>query len=400
MKDLTFIIPCLMGLEGIVAEELRRLDLEQVRAENGRVLCKGELGDIPRLNLNLRCGARVLLELGTFPAQDFEALFQGTLALPWEEFIPQDGGFPVKGYTLNSQLHSVPACQAVVNKAVAKRLGNAYGMEQLPETGHRYQVQFSIIKDVASLCLDTSGEGLYKRGYRAVGVEAPLRETLAAALVILSGYKGRDAFCDPFCGSGTIAIEAALIAQNRAPGLNRSFSAQKWKCLDSGLWLQAADEAMDKEFRDKKYEIWGGDLDPHAIEIARSNAEKAEVEDIVRFEVADATQFHWGGEYGRVVTNPPYGERLLEKEEAEVLYAAFGKACAKLPDSWRVNVLSSHTEFERSFGRPADKKRKLYNGMLRCDLFTYDRSVAKQKALSRKQDARKKAQRKGKPKKD
>ena len=387
-KDLTFVIPCLMGLEGIVAEELRRLELEQVKAENGRVTCKGALADIPRLNLNLRCGARVLLELGSFPAADFEALFQGTESLPWEEFIPRDGGFPVKGYTLNSQLHSVPACQAVVNKAVAKRLGRIYGMEQLPETGHKYQVQFSIIKDVASLCLDTSGEGLYKRGYRAVGVEAPLRETLAAALVILSGYKGRDPFCDPFCGSGTIPIEAALIAQNRAPGLNRSFTAQRWKCLDSGLWVQAADEAMDKEFRDKRYEIWGGDLDPHAVEIARSNAEKAEVEDIVRFDVADATRFHWGGEYGRVVTNPPYGERLLEKQEAEELYAAFGKACAKLPDSWRVSVLSSHTEFERAFGRPADKKRKLYNGMLKCDLFTYDRAVAKQKALSRKQDLR------------
>ncbi len=387
-KDLTFIIPCLMGLEGIVAEELRRLKMEGVQAENGRVTCKGSMADIPRLNLNLRCGARVLLELGSFLAEDFELLFQGTTGLPWEVFIPRDGAFPVKGYTLNSKLHSVPACQAVVNKAIAKRLGGVYGMERLPETGRKYQVQFSIMKDVASLCLDTTGQALHKRGYRAVGVEAPLRETLAAALVILSGYKGRDAFCDPFCGSGTIAIEAALIAQNRAPGLNRSFAAQRWECLDSGLWVQAAEEAMDQEFRGKRYEIWGGDLDPHAVEIARSNAAKAEVEEMIRFEVADATRFHWGGECGRVVTNPPYGERLLEKQEAGALYAAFGRACAKLPGTWRVHVLSSHTEFERAFGRQADKKRKLYNGMLKCNLFTYDRAVAKQKALSRKQDLR------------
>jgi putative N6-adenine-specific DNA methylase len=368
-----------MGLEGIVAEELRRLDLSDVQAENGRVTCRGGMADIPRLNINLRCGARVLLELGHFPAETFDQLFEGTRALPWENFIPKDGAFPVKGYTLGSQLHSVPACQSIVNKAVAKRLGSVYGLEVLPESGWRYQVQFAILKDMAYLYLDTSGEGLYKRGYRAVGVEAPLRETLAAALVLLSKYRGRDPFCDPFCGSGTIPIEAALIAKNRAPGLNRSFSAQRWTCLDSGLWLDACDEAMDKEF-DGQYEIWGGDLDPKAIEIAKSNAVKAEVDDVVSFEVADATRFHWGGEYGRVVTNPPYGERLLEKEEAEELYRAFGKAMNKLPDRWKIHVLSSHTEFESAFGRPADRKRKLYNGMLRCDLFTYDQSIQKHRA--------------------
>ncbi len=387
-NNLTFAIPCLMGLEKLVAEELTRLGLHDIRAENARVLCTGTLADIPRLNIQLRCGARVLMELGQFPAETFDQLFEGTRALPWEDFIPRDGAFPVKGFSINSQLHSVPACQAIVNKAVASRLGASYGLETLPETGSRYQIRFSIMKDVASLYLDTSGEGLFKRGYRAVGVEAPLRETLAAALVLLSKYRGRDAFCDPFCGSGTIAIEAAMIAKNRAPGLNRSFAAQKWRQLDSGLWLDAADEAMDQEYHGREYEIWGGDIDPRAIEIARSNAVKAEVEDLIHFEVADATRFHWGGEYGRVVTNPPYGERLLEKQEAEELYRAFGKATNKLPDSWRVYVLSSHTEFEQSFGRPADKRRKLYNGMLKCDLFVYDRALAKQKALSQKQTRR------------
>ena len=256
---MTLTVPCLFGLESLVADEMKRLQLQNVRAENGRVHCEGSMADIARLNINLRCGARVLMELGSFPAKDFEALFQGVLALPWEDFIPRDGEFPVKGYSLNSTLHSVPACQAIVKKASAKRLGNAYGCETLPETGSRYQIQFAIIKDQATLYLDTSGEGLYKRGYRARNMGAPLRETLAAALVTLSRYRGKDPFCDPFCGSGTIPIEAALIAKNRAPGLDRSFAAQKWKNMDSQLWLDAADEAMDREFHGT-YDIWGGEF--------------------------------------------------------------------------------------------------------------------------------------------
>ena len=363
-------VPCLFGLESLVADEMRRLSLRDVRAENGRVHCTGTLADIARLNINLRCGARVLMELGSFPAPDFEALFQGVASLPWEDYIPRDGEFPVKGYSLNSTLHSVPACQAIVKKASAKRLGNAYGCETLPETGSRYQIQFSIVKDVATLYLDTSGEGLYKRGYRAQNMGAPLRETLAAALVTLSRYRGKDPFCDPFCGSGTIPIEAALIAKNRAPGLDRSFSAQKWKNMPSRLWMEAADEAMDKEFHGT-YDIWGGDIDPAAVELARHNASLAGVEDCIRFEVADASTFHRDSEYGQLVTNPPYGERLLEKKEAEELYRSFGRALRDLPPKWRVVVLSSHTEFERCFGRPADKKRKLYNGMLKCDAFFY-----------------------------
>ena len=303
---MTLTVPCLFGLESLVADEMRRLQLQNVRAENGRVHCEGSMADIARLNINLRCGARVLMELGSFPAKDFEALFQGVLALPWEDFIPRDGEFPVKGYSLNSTLHSVPACQAIVKKASAKRLGNAYGCETLPETGSRYQIQFAIIKDQATLYLDTSGEGLYKRGYRARNMGAPLRETLAAALVTLSRYRGKDPFCDPFCGSGTIPIEAALIAKNRAPGLDRSFSAQKWKNMDSKLWLDAADEAMDKEFHGT-YDIWGGDIDPKAVELAKENARRAGVLDVVRFEQADATTFHRQTERGILVTNPPYG---------------------------------------------------------------------------------------------
>ena len=371
---LEFVIPCLLGLESLVGDEVKKLGLADVRVENGRVLCRGEARDIARLNINLRCGARVILVLHRFRATDFEALFQGVRAVRWENWIPREGEFPVVGYSINSTLHSVPACQSIVKKAVVDRLSAAYGIAQLPETGRRYQVRFSIMRDEVLVGLDTSGEGLYKRGYRAHGVAAPLRETLAAAMVKLSHYSGRDPFCDPFCGSGTIAIEAALIARNRAPGLNRSFSAQHWSTIDRDIWLDAADEAMDKEFHGK-YEIWGGDIDPDAVELSRHNAELAEVDDIVKFEVDDATRFHWGGLYGRVVTNPPYGERLLEREEAGELYKAFGRAMDKLPDSWRVYVLSSHPDFERCYGKSADKKRKLYNGMLKCDLFMYGKRV-------------------------
>ena len=374
METMTFCVPCLFGLEGLVGDELRRLELSNVRVEDRRVFFEGDFAAMAKANLCCRMGERVMILLSEFDAHSFEDLFQGVKATPLERFIPKDGAFPVKGYSLNSQLHSVPDCQAIVKKAAVTRLGEKYGLGWMPETGETYQLRFSIMKDEVTVGLDTSGEGLYKRGYRAHGVAAPLKETLAAAMVKLSHYNGRDPFCDPFCGSGTICIEAALIALNRAPGLNRSFAAQHWASLDKMLWLDAADEAMDKEFHGK-YEIWGGDIDPDAVELSRHNAELAEVDDIVKFEVDDATRFHWGGLYGRIVTNPPYGERLLEREEAGELYKAFGKAMDKLPDTWRVYVLSSHPDFERCYGRFADKKRKLYNGMLKCDLFMYGKRL-------------------------
>ena len=370
MEKLTFAVPTLFGLEGIAAQELRRLDLTDVSADTGRVTCTGGLLDIPRINLNLRTGERVLLVLGTFPAHDFDALFEGTRALPWEQFIPKEGAFPVKGHSLNSALHAIPACQAIIKKAVASRMGAHYGISTLPEMGATYQIQFSIMKDVATLMLDTTGAGLHKRGYRAKGVDAPLRETLAAAMVLLSKYRGTDPFCDPFCGSGTIAIEAAMVAKNRAPGLARTFSSQKWNNVTSRMWLDASSEAIDKEF-DGQYEIWGGDIDPKAVAMARNNARLADVDDIVTFDIANAGDFHRDTQYGRIVTNPPYGERIMERSEAEALYQMFGQTWRGMPDGWRLHLLSSHTEFERTFDHQADKKRKLYNGMLKCDLFMY-----------------------------
>ena len=362
-------VPCLLGLEGPIADELRRLDMKNVAAENGRVCFDGGARELARANINLRVGERVLLELGSFEAKSFDELFEGTKALPWESILPKDAAFPVKGYSLNSALFSVSDCQKIIKKAIVERLRAVYGIEWFPETGAIYQVQFSIMKDRVSLCLDSSGEGLHKRGYRPAHNAAPLKETMAAAMVTLSRYRGRDDFCDPFCGSGTIPIEAALIAKNRAPGLNRSFRAMDWPVIGRAVFEREREAAREKEYHGS-YRIVGADIDPKAIALAEENARRAGVLDCVRFEVADATKFDRKTERGVIVTNPPYGERIMEKEEAERLYRAFGAAWAKT-ENWQLYLLSSHTEFERCFGRQADKKRKLYNGMIKCDLFMY-----------------------------
>ena len=362
-------VPCLLGLEGPIADELKRLDMQDVRSENGRVYFAGGNEAIADANINLRIGERVLVELGRFEARSFEELFQGTKALPWERFIGRDGAFPVKGYSLNSALFSVSDCQKIIKKAIVERLKSVYSLEWFPETGALYQVQFSIMKDSVSLCIDTSGEGLHKRGYRPAHNAAPLKETMAAAMVKLSRSRGRDDFCDPFCGSGTIPIEAALIALNRAPGLNRRFTAMSWPQIEGRIWEDAREKAKSREFNGN-YNIVGSDIDTKALELARENARRAGVEHIVRFEKADACFFERRTDRGVIVTNPPYGERIMEKQQAEELYRAFGRAYAQC-ENWQLYLLSSHTEFERCFGRQADKKRKLYNGMIKCDLFMY-----------------------------
>ncbi len=367
--DHRFCVPCLFGLEGLVADELRRMDLTQVAAENGRVYFSGGDEALARANLRLRTGERVLLELGRFDAVTFDELFERTRALPWERWIPKDAAFPVAGHSLNSKLFSVSDCQKIIKKAVVERLKSRYHLNWFAETGETVQIRFSIMKDQVSLCLDTSGEGLHKRGYRPAHNAAPLRETLAAAMVNLSRYRGRDDFVDPFCGSGTIPIEAALIAKNAAPGKNRRFAAMDWRTLDKRIWQAEREAAAAKEFHGD-YRILGTDIDPKAIAIAKENAARAGVAELVRFEVADARRFSRETERGVLVTNPPYGERIGEKEEAEALYRAFGEAYRNT-ENWQLYLLSSHTEFERCFGREADKKRKLYNGMIKCDLFMF-----------------------------
>lgn len=368
-EQFTFSVPCLFGLEGLVGDELRRLSLDNIRVENGRVLFDGGADALAAANLRMRMGERVLLRLAAFPARSFEELFQGVKAIPLEDFLPKDAKFPVKGHCLNSQLHSVPDCQAIIKKAAVERLGKHYGLSWLPETGALYQLQFSIMKDVCELYLDTSGAGLHKRGYRAVGNDAPLRETLAAAMVTLARYRGRDFFWDPFCGSGTIVIEAALMALNRAPGLNRSFSAQNWGFVPASAWEQARQAAQDAEFRGE-YRILGSDNDPESLNIAISNAKKAGVGKLIRFEEADATKRDLPASGGVIVCNPPYGERMMEQRSAQRLYQALGKHL-RFADGWQKFIISSEPEFEHYFGARADKKRKLYNGMIQCNLFQY-----------------------------
>ena len=369
MEKLNLSVPCLFGLEGLVGNELRHMGLEQVMPENGRVRFQGDAAAVARVNLRSRFGERVLIELGRFAAKTFDDLFEGTRALPWERFIPKDGAFPVKGYSLNSALHSVPDCQKIIKKAVVERLKQRYRVTWFNETGAKYQIQFAIMKDEAVLYLDTTGAGLHKRGYRPAHLTAPLRETLAAACVDIAGYRGKGEFCDPFCGSGTLAIEAALAATNRAPGRNRSFSAQDWESFPKAVWQQELEAADARTFHGD-YHICASDIDPKAVAIARQNAQRAGVADLIEFSVADATQFDRKTDRGVIVTNPPYGERMLEKKEAEQLYTAFGKAYQNT-EHWSLYLICSHPNFEQSFGQPADKKRKLYNGMIRCDLYQY-----------------------------
>ena len=369
MHAMTFCVPCLFGLEGLVGDELRRMDAAEVQVENGRVLFSGGPELLIRANLRLRMGERVLLRLGRFPVRSFEELYQGVRTLPLEDFIPRDGIFPVKGHSLDSQLRSVPDCQAIVKKAAAARLGQAYGLQWLPETGALFQIQFSIRKDMAEIFLDTSGAGLHKRGYRAVGNDAPLRETLAAAMVTLARYRGREVFLDPFCGSGTIVIEAVLAALNRAPGLRRSFSAQHWPWIPENLWQQERTAAMDREYRGN-YRIFGSDNDPRSVQLAMANAKKAGVESWIHFSEADATRRELPAETGVLVCNPPYGERMMEQRSAQRLYQQLGRHL-RGQSGWKQYIISSEPEFERYYGKKAAKKRKLYNGMIKCDLYMY-----------------------------
>ena len=362
-------VPCLLGLEGPIAAELRRLGFSGVAAENGRVYFDGGRTEIAKANLCLRMGERVMIELGRFVSRSFETLFEGVKALEWEALLPKNAAFPVKGHCLSSQLMSVPDCQRIVKKAIAERMKQVSGVNWCPENGPVYQVRFFLLKDLVSLCVDTSGAPLYKRGYRLRQTAAPLRETLAAGLVNVSGYRGRDAFADPFCGSGTIPIEAALTAKNRAPGLHRRFACMDWPGFGPQLWEALREEAESREFHGD-YRIFASDIDPAAVAIAQENAIRAGVEDVITFSVADACAFAPPEDSGLIVTNPPYGQRLSDRKEAEALYAAFGKTWRSLT-GWQLYLLSGHTEFERCFGLPAQKKRKLYNGMLKCDLFMY-----------------------------
>ena len=369
MKNMQLIVPCLFGLEGLAGDELKRMNMENVRVEDRRVLFTGDENALAKANICLRTGERVMVVLAQFQAKSFEELFQGVLHTNLEDYIPKDGQFPVKGHCLNSQLMSTSDCQAIIKKAASRRLGEKYGVSWLPETGVKFQLHFTILNDQVTLSLDTSGQGLHKRGYRAVGNDAPLHETLAAGMIQLTRFRGREYFWDPFCGSGTIPIEAALIAKNRAPGLNRHFAAEEYPWMPASAWELAKEEAKDKEFNGK-YRIMGSDNDPSCVSLAFANARKAGVADSVTFQDGDATKMSLPCDSGILVCNPPYGERMMEQQSAQRLYAALGRHL-KFADKWKKYIITSEPEFEHYFGRRADKKRKFYNGKIKCDYYMF-----------------------------
>ena len=373
-----FIVPCLFGLEGLAGDELRRLNMENVQVEDRRVLFDGTEAELAKANICLRTGERVMIVLAQFTAKSFEELFQGVYHAELERFIPRDGQFPVKGHCLNSQLMSVSDCQAIIKKAASRRLGEKYGMSWLPETGIKFQLHFTILNDQVTLSLDTTGAGLHKRGYRAVSNDAPLHETMAAGMIQLARYRGREFFWDPFCGSGTLPIEAALIAKNRAPGLNRRFAAEEFPWMPKEAWQQARTEAKDREFRGD-YRILGSDNDPSCVSLAIANARKAGVSDVIQFRDGDATKMSLPAESGIIVCNPPYGERMMEQQGAQRLYSALGRHL-KFANEWKKFVITSEPEFEHYFGCRADKKRKFYNGKIKCDYYMFTDNSRKGKA--------------------
>ena len=369
MRNFNLIVPTLFGLEGLAGDELRRMGMENVRVEDRRVFFTGDEIALAKSNICLRTGERVMIVLAQFTAKTFEELFQGVYHANLEDYIPKDGQFPVKGHCLNSQLMSVSDCQAIIKKAASKRLGEKYGVSWLPETGIKFQMHFTILNDQVTLSLDTSGQGLHKRGYRANANEAPLRETLAAAMVQLTRYRGRDFIWDPFCGSGTIPIEAALIAKNKAPGMYRRFAGEAFAWIDPAVWGDVRAEAKDKEFNGK-YQILGSDNDPKCISLSIANARKAGVADCISFKDGDATKMDLPAPSGCIICNPPYGQRMMEQQSAQRLYAALGRHL-KFADGWKKYIITSEPEFEHYFGRRATKKRKLYNGMIKCDYYMY-----------------------------
>lgn len=362
---------CLFGLEKQLGEEIDALGLKRVETIDGRVLFEGEEKDIPRANINLRLAERVFIVLGRFHAESFSELFDGTYSLPWQEWIGKLDEFPVTGHSIKSKLTSIPDCQSIVKKAIVNRLSTEYGISWFEETGVKYKVEFFILKDEAMLMIDTSGVALHKRGYRPAAGAAPLRETLAAAIALTSRPKEDVLIWDPFCGSGTIAIEAAMIARRIAPGLKREFAAEKFARVTSDMWEQARQEAAALEIKDSSFEVWASDIDEDILDVAYENALRAGVEENINIFCADARKIEKPTDRrGTIVCNPPYGERMGEMREIEQLYREIGRNFKNF-EPWHIYVITSCEYFEKLYGRRADKIRKLYNGMLPCNFYQF-----------------------------
>ena len=360
---------CLFGLEHLLGEEIDELGYERISTIDGRVTFMGDPEAVALSNIFLRYAERVYIKLGSFRAESFEELFEGTRALPWPDFIGRDDAFPVKGHSIKSKLFSIPDCQAIVKKAVVKKMSERYGISLFPETGVKYQIEFFILNDEATLMIDTSGMPLHKRGYRKESNSAPIRETLAAALVATSRPREEVLLWDPMCGSGTIAIEAAMKMRGIAPGVNRSFAAEAFPFVDKKIWSSAREEAREGE-HPTDFEAYASDIDKNCVALTIRNAKAAGVSDNIRSFVCDARKISAPGRRGTIVTNPPYGERMGTAREIEELYRDIGVHFRSL-SPWQVYIITSHPLFERLYGKRADKIRKLYNGMLECRLYQY-----------------------------
>lgn len=370
MKTYSLIATAAAGIESLVATELKEHGYK-TETENGRVRFEGTARDIAFTNLWLRTADRIKISYGEFTAKSFETLFDQTYALPWEDILPLDAEFPVSGKSIKSTLFSVPNCQRIVKKAISKRLMDYYHRRQhLPETGALYPIEVSILKDHVILTLDTTGSSLFKRGYRMDKGGAPLKENMAAALVKLTTWRPDRPLYDPTCGSGTILIEAALIGHNIAPGLNREFTAEKWTMLNPEVWPIVREEAREVIDHDIELDIYGTDIDHRMIEIAKANAKKAGVGDSIRFKQMQLKDFSTETEFGILISNPPYGDRLLDEEEVQKLYRQMGDLYRQMP-TWSKYILTSDETFEQHYGARATKKRKLYNGALKVDYYQY-----------------------------
>ncbi len=370
MKTFDIIATAAMGLESVVAKEVRSLGYE-CTVENGKIIYRGDEKAIARSNLWLRSADRIKIKVGEFKATTFDELFEKTKALNWEDYLSLDAEFPVSGKSVKSKLYSVPDCQALVKKAIVDRMKRKFKqVSWFTENGPLFKIEVSILKDIATITIDTSGAGLHKRGYRTGQGEAPLKETMAAALIMLTNWHPDKPFLDPFCGSGTIPIEAALIGQNIAPGFNREFVSESWNWFDAKIWDEARIEAEDLANYDQPLDITGSDIDHRMVDIAKKNSYEAGLGDLIDFKQMQVRDLTTKKEYGVIVGNPPYGERLGEKEAVEQMYKEMGQTFASL-DTWSIYIITSHPDFERLYGKPATKKRKLFNGFIRTDYYQY-----------------------------
>ncbi len=368
----TFVAPCHFGLESVLKRELQDLGCEISLVEDGRVTFRGGMDTLCRANIFLRTAERVLLQAGRFRAESFDELFENIKVIPWEEYIPADGKFWVtKATSVKSRLFSPSDIQSIVKKAMVERLKQRYGVSWFPESGASYPVRITFLKDEAVVGIDTSGESLHRRGYRKLASKAPITETLAAALLMLTPWKGDRILVDPFCGSGTFPIEAAMMAAHMAPGVNRSFAAEEWKNLvDRKLWYEAVTEANDLLDDTVETDIQGYDIDPDMVKAARENARDAGVDHLIHFQARPVSGLRHPKKYGFLVANPPYGERLEEKEALPALYREIGEAYERL-DSWSMYLITAYEDAERYIGRKADKNRKIYNGMMKTYFYQY-----------------------------